>query len=106
MSDPQWIAYLEQMKTQIQEGSNPDFAARLAALFDAQKTATGPPPPANSISLQGGGDVDNGRRSGGLRILDDDASSASGQGASVHFEKIPMDIPIQKFSYGKPGADL
>ena len=38
--------------------------------------------------------------------MDDNASSASGRGASSHFEKIPTDIPIHKFPYGKPGADL
>ena len=103
MGDPQWLAYLDQVKTQIQGGSNPDFAARLTAIIDAQDTRI-PPPPANNPLLQGGGD--NGRRSGGLLNLDDDASSASGRGASWCHEKIPTDIPIQKFPYGKPGADL
>ena len=103
MSDPQWLAYLDQVKTQIQGGSNPDFAARLTAILDAQNTRI-PPPPVSNPLLQGGGD--NVRRSGGLLNSDNDASSASGRGASWHFEKIPMDIPIQKFPYGKPGADL
>ena len=103
MSDPQWLAYLDQVKTQIQGGSNPDFAARLTAILDAQNTRI-PPPPVSNPLLQGGGD--NVRRSGGLLNSDNDASSASGRGASWQFEKIPMDIPIQKFPYGKPGADL
>ena len=103
MGDPQWLAYLDQVKTQIQGGSNPDFAARLTAILDAQETRI-PPPPTNNPLLQGGGD--NGRRSGGLLDLDNDALSVSGRGASAHFEKIPTDIPIHKFPYGEPGADL
>ena len=102
MADPQWIAYLDQMKAQIQDGNNPDFAARLTALMDAQRTT---PPPANTGQNLGGGDVIR-RGPGGLLNSDDDASSASGSRASAHYEKIPTDIPIQKFPYGKPGADL
>ena len=71
MGDPQWLAYLDQVKTQIQGGSNPDFAARLTAILDAQETRI-PPPPVNNPLLQGGGD--NGRRSGGLLDLDNDAT--------------------------------
>ena len=99
MSDPQWLAYLDQVKTQAQGGTNPDFAARLTALLDAGAAA--PPPPGRN---QGGGDRLRG--SGGLLNSDDDTSSASGRTASSHYEKIPTDIPIQKFPYGKPGADL
>ena len=100
MGDPQWLAYLDQVKTQVQGGTNPDFAARLTALLDAQGAAAPPPPGHN----QGGGDRLRG--SGGLLNSDDDASSTSGRTASSHYEKIPTDIPIQKFPYGKPGADL
>ena len=46
-----------------------------------------------------------GRRSRGL-LNSDDALSALGSGASFHYKKIPTDIPILKFPYGKPGADL
>ena len=37
---------------------------------------------------------------------DDDALGASARRPSLHYEKVPTDIPIQKFPYGKPGADL
>ena len=52
MGDPQWLAYLDQVKTQIQGGSNPDFAARLTAILDAQEARI---PPTNKQSTTSGG---------------------------------------------------
>ena len=46
MIDLQWLAYLDQVKTQIQGGSNPDFAVRLTAILNAQDKRAPPTPQA------------------------------------------------------------
>ena len=83
------------MQAKAEENTNPALVARMTALLGVQA----PTPPLN------GGERDAGR----IRTLntdeDDDTASISGCRANTHYEKIPTDIPIAKYAYGKPGAD-
>ena len=40
-----------------------------------------------------------------LNLATPNTASISGRRANTRYEKIPTDIPIAKYAYGKPGAD-
>ena len=94
--DADWQNFLAQMQAKAEENTNPALVARMTALLGAQA----PPAP-----LNGGGSDNSSTRSLVRTDDDDDTGSISGRRAITHYEKIPTDIPITKFAYGKAGAD-
>ena len=93
--DEAWQNFLAQMQATAAQNTNPALVARMTALLGAQA----PPPPRT------GGDNGSSTRTLNHTDDDDETSSVSGRRPNAHYEKIPTDIPIAKFGYGKPGVD-
>ena len=88
--DGDWQTFLQEMQAKAQQNQNPAVAQRMLAVLNAQA----PPPPGNNAGTH--------NHRSRLRSTDSEDDSNNRRG---HYEKVHNDIPIQKFPYGKKGAN-